>query len=75
MPRKPRFNLSGIPQHVIQRGNNRDPCFFAEEDYTAILNICRKLLRNMIVGFMHMYSRQTMLPLLRIPAPAALLSP
>jgi len=24
MPRKPRFNLIGIPQHVIQRGNNRD---------------------------------------------------
>ena len=29
MPRKPRFNLPGIPQHVIQRGNNRDPRFFA----------------------------------------------
>ena len=23
MPRKPRFNLVGVPQHVIQRGNNR----------------------------------------------------
>ena len=23
MPRKPRFNLVGIPQHVIQGGNNR----------------------------------------------------
>jgi len=33
MPRKPRFNLLGIPQHVIQRGNNREPCFYAEEDY------------------------------------------
>ena len=30
MPRKPRFNLIGIPQHVIQRGNNREPCFYAE---------------------------------------------
>jgi len=29
MPRKPRFNLLGIPQ----RGNNREPCFYAEEDY------------------------------------------
>lgn len=28
MPRKPRFNLVGVPQHVIQRGNNREPCFF-----------------------------------------------
>ena len=33
MLRRPRFNLVGIPQHVIQRGNNREPCFYAEEDY------------------------------------------
>ena len=33
MPRKPRFNLIGIPQHVIQRGNNREPCFYAEQDF------------------------------------------
>ena len=38
MPRKPRFNLLGIPQHVIQRGNNREPCFYAEEDYRRYLN-------------------------------------
>jgi putative transposase len=31
--RKPRFTLPGIPQHVIQRGHNRAPCFFADEDY------------------------------------------
>ena len=37
MPRKPRFNLVGIPQHVIQRGNNREPCFFVEEDYQRYL--------------------------------------
>ena len=33
MPRKPRFELPGVPQHVIQRGNNREPCFYAEADY------------------------------------------
>lgn len=33
MPRKPRFNLPGLPQHIIQRGNNRQACFFAEADY------------------------------------------
>ena len=38
MPRKPCFNLIGIPQHVIQRGNNRDPCFYAEEDYQRYLD-------------------------------------
>lgn len=27
MPRKARFNLIGVPQHVIQRGNNREPCY------------------------------------------------
>jgi putative transposase len=31
MPRKSCFNLAGIPQRVIQRGNNREPCFYAEE--------------------------------------------
>ncbi len=33
MPRQIRYNLPGIPQHVIQRGNNRQATFFAEEDY------------------------------------------
>ncbi len=37
MTRKPRFNLIGVPQHVIQRGNNRGPCFFAEDDYNRYL--------------------------------------
>jgi len=37
MARKPRFNLLGVPQHVIQRGNNREPCFYSEEDYSAYL--------------------------------------
>jgi putative transposase len=38
MPRKPRFNLIEIPQHVVQRGNNRQPTFFAEEDYRFYLD-------------------------------------
>ena len=37
MPRKPRFNIVGLPQHVIQRGNNREPCFFSEHDYRCYL--------------------------------------
>jgi putative transposase len=37
MPRKPGFNLVGIPQHVIQRGNNREPCFYSEQDYQRYL--------------------------------------
>ena len=38
MPRKLRFNLPGIPQHVIQRGNNREPYFYSAEDYHRYLN-------------------------------------
>ena len=38
MPRKVRFNLIGIPQHVIQRGNNREPCFYHESDYLQYIN-------------------------------------
>ena len=33
MPRQPRLDLPGVPQHVIQRGNNRQPCFLREQDY------------------------------------------
>jgi len=37
MARKPRVNLKGVPQHVIQRGNNRQACFFTDQDYTVYL--------------------------------------
>lgn len=37
MARLPRFVLPGQPQHLIQRGNNREPIFFAEEDYRFYL--------------------------------------
>lgn len=38
MPRRPRIKLAGLPQHVVQRGINREPCFFAEEDYHCYLH-------------------------------------
>lgn len=37
MPRKTRMYLPGIPCHIIQRGNNRDACFYAEQDYQFYL--------------------------------------
>ena len=37
MPRRSRITLSGVPMHIIQRGNNRQACFFADEDYLAYL--------------------------------------
>lgn len=33
MARLPRFVLPGQPQHVIQRGNNRQATFRTEDDY------------------------------------------
>ena len=33
MARKPRFILPSVPQHIIQIGNNGEPCFYAVEDY------------------------------------------
>jgi len=33
MARQPRLDLPGIPQHLVQRGNDRQACFAAEADY------------------------------------------
>jgi len=47
MPRKPRFQLPGVPQHIIQRGNNREPCFRSQADYVRYLeNLGDALQRN-----------------------------
>ena len=37
MARHARFIIPGHPQHVIQRGNNREPCFYSEQDYQRYL--------------------------------------
>ena len=38
MPRLPRLNLPGVPQHVIQRGNNKQVSFFSDKDYAVYLD-------------------------------------
>ncbi|HEU5478904.1 MAG TPA: transposase [Candidatus Tumulicola sp.] len=38
MPRRARLRLAGIPLHVVQRGNNRLPCFLAPDDYPYFLD-------------------------------------
>ncbi len=35
MPRRPRIHLAGLPLHIVQRGHNREACFFGDDDYTA----------------------------------------
>jgi len=38
LARLSRLNLSNIPQHVVQRGNNRQVCFFNDTDYAVYLD-------------------------------------
>jgi putative transposase len=38
MPRRPRIQLDNLPLHIVQRGHNREACFFAEEDYQSYLH-------------------------------------
>jgi len=37
MARLPRYFVPGQPQHIIQRGNNREPIFFHRQDYRFYL--------------------------------------
>lgn len=43
MPRQPRLDLADVPQHVVQRGNDRQPCFFTEADYVRFLYELREI--------------------------------
>jgi putative transposase len=38
MPRRARLSIPGIPWHIIQRGNNRSVCFYAEDDFQFYLH-------------------------------------
>lgn len=42
MPRRARLSVAGVPWHIIQRGNNRSVCFFADEDYQFYLNTLKE---------------------------------
>ena len=46
MPRKPRMYLPGIPSHVVQRGNDRNPCFFEEESDLFFLDCLKDACRR-----------------------------
>ncbi len=38
MPRRARLIVPGTPLHIIQRGNNKQACFFSDEDYLFYLD-------------------------------------
>jgi putative transposase len=42
MPRRARIAVAGIAWHIIQRGNNRSACFYADEDYRRYLDDLRE---------------------------------
>jgi putative transposase len=41
---RPRLDLPHIPQHVVQRGNNRLPCFLDDDDRRRYLQLLRESL-------------------------------
>lgn len=41
MPRKKRFYQPGVPVHVFQRGHNKEPVFFDDQDYLAYLRFLK----------------------------------
>src|SRR3989338_5247756 len=42
MPRRARLSIPCIPWHIIQRGNNRSVCFYAEEDFQFYLHFLQE---------------------------------
>jgi putative transposase len=54
MARLPRIDLPGIPQHVVQRGNNRLPCFLDDGDRLRYLQLLRESLATTYCG-LHAY--------------------
>jgi putative transposase len=42
MARLPRFDLPYIPQHIVQLGNNRLPCFLDDDDRQRYLQLLRQ---------------------------------
>jgi putative transposase len=45
MPRRARIMLPDVPVHIVQRGNNRQQCFFADSDRSYYLFQLGRLLR------------------------------
>lgn len=42
MARRPRLFVAGLPYHIVQRGNNRSPIFFSNEDYRFFLEVLQE---------------------------------
>ena len=58
MPRRARLRVAGLPLHLIQRGNNRSACFYADEDYSLYLHYLEELSRKFLCA-VHAYVLMT----------------
>lgn len=58
MPRRTRIHLSGVPQHVIQRGVDRQPVFFSDDDCQFYLNWLGEYTRKREIA-LHAYCLMT----------------
>lgn len=54
MARLPRLTVPGLPHHVIQRGNNRQPIFLDQDDYETLLGLLEEHSKRMHVAI-HAY--------------------
>jgi putative transposase len=50
--------LPGVPSHVVQRGNNRDVCFYCDDDYQFYLECLKQAARKYGVSI-HAYVLMT----------------
>ena len=50
MPRKPRVSLSGVSEHIIQRGNNRQVIFTSDQDMQVYMNWFKEYSRKYSVA-------------------------
>jgi putative transposase len=55
MPRRPCIILPDVPLHLILRGNNRQACIFADEEYLIYLEWLKELQKSALVRFMLMF--------------------
>lgn len=58
MPRKIRMFIPGVPAHIVQRGNNREACFFCDDDYLYYKELLAEGLKR-YGGELHAYCLMT----------------
>ena len=58
MPRKTRMYIPDVPAHIVQRGYNKDACFFSNADYSYYKELLAEGLKR-YGGHLHAYCLMT----------------